>query len=502
MLLEFDQDTKLNSILEKIQSSPDLELEVSLPENSILYQNSINQEIIRRFATDLGKKISFVTSAGISQNLETPISEDLDFVEGQDIAHLAGDSPGEAAVPIAAAPVGLEEKPKRKLKIPRVPSFIAVPKLWVFGLGGILLLSFLVFGFIWLLPSANVTLSYKPQTKTATNTLTAIVDGKFDAEKANIPAGTEELLKTETSSANATGKKSVGTAAKGRVTIYNHSTTDSRTFFAGTTITSISGGVKFKLDSDVTVDTASGPGSPKTVGVNVTASNNGPTGNLAANTTFQVGSETDTGVLYAKNDVAFSGGTTKTLTIVSEADRKALKAKMLKSLSEKATTEIKEKNKDVIIPEGGVEATVSKETYDKELGQEATTFSLTLEVQTRAVLLTKENIQKALSQNMEVAAGLKVDENNSKVTIKSAKKLSESSYKLEASIDALLIPNVDLGKLTKDLGGKDTNSAKNLLEDLPGIESYSIVVNPAPYRILGRMPFSSDKISITLEEQK
>jgi len=495
MKLEFGAETKLNEILEKIQSSTESRLDVEIPQDSLLLANSVNKEIIKRFAMDVGKEVNFTSIPA-----EIPISDELGFVEGQDVATLDSQSPAEAPLPqIAPQEEVAEGKKFVALKIPNLTGLRKIPKLWWATGGVVATLVAAFFIFAWWLPAAEVVLTYEGQTKDSSSEIEVIVGGAFDESKKQIPATTEELIKNDLATAKATGKKNVGNPAKGRITVYNYSESD-RVFTKGTIVTSTKG-VTFTLDDERSATASAGFGTFTQVGVNVTATKSGPEGNLPAQTNFTVGSASP-GEVYAKNDTPFTGGSIKTITVVSEADRKSLKTDLVKKLTEAATEEIRTNNASAIIPEDGVEISVSKETYDAEIGQEASEVSLSLEVTAKAIVLKAEDLIAILTKTMTIPAGFRVSESESTTSATLTKKTTDSNYQLQGKIGAVLVPDVDLNEVKKNLSAKTTGAAKSYLDSLEGIKGYTIKLKPSFYSGIGWLPFSTSKIDVRLEKEE
>src|SRR3989344_4434425 len=115
------------------------------------------------------------------------------------------------------------------------------------------------------------------------------------------------------------GKKDIGTKAKGTVTIFNN-TSSSKTFPKGSIITS-SNDLSFTLEDNATVASASGDvfsgTTPGKINANVLAEKIGTEFNLPYNAKFSIGNDP---LIAAKNDEAFSGGTKKEVAVVSQDD--------------------------------------------------------------------------------------------------------------------------------------------------------------------------------------
>ncbi len=494
MKLEFDTTTKLNQILEQIKASSEVKLELQIPADSFLLANPINKKIIEKFALEVGKQVSFLSG----ESLQVP-TDDLGFVEGQDVAALPVAQVSERAQPHAT----FEEPTEKRNKIffnfsALIGKFKSIPKIWLAAVALTIFLGGSFFVFAWWLPSAEVILTYEGQKKDSSSELTVVVGGTFDESEKQIPATTEEVIKNDLATANATGKKSVGDPAKGRVTIVNYSTSE-RFFPKGTVVTPTKGGVTFTLDNDVSASASAGFGDHKDVGVNVTAKAAGPEGNLPSGTNFTVGTAKSDDV-FARNDTPFSGGSIRNITVVSDTDRKNLRSQLVKTLTEKAKAEIESNNSAGIIPEGGVEVSVSKETYDAEAGQEADKVSLSLEVTAKVVVLKREDLISILTKTMSIPSGFKVSEKDSSTSATFIEKTAAETYKISGKIDAVLVPDLDLNQVKKNLAAKTLGAAKSYLDSLEGIKSHTIDLRPAFYAGIGWLPFSASKINVILEK--
>ena len=163
-----------------------------------------------------------------------------------------------------------------------------------------------------------------------------------------IPLTVEQVTKSDEGKRDASGKLTIGSPAKGRVTVGNFSIVTSKKYPAGITLKSVSGqnkGLEFTLDTEVTVPKASPSGFSiiaGQAGVNITAKKIGSEGNLPASTEFQIGSE-NIGTIKGVNDLALSGGNSKEVKAVSKEDRDKLKEDRLEELSKKAEEELESK---------------------------------------------------------------------------------------------------------------------------------------------------------------
>jgi hypothetical protein len=502
--LEIDSQTTLAHILNELKNTQEEGLELtSVPGEKTILDNSLNRAIIEKAAAQFKREVVF-PALPID---EAPIveSDDLGFVEGEDVLKsLPMEEVPKVVQPISSvageggstSPTSVVS-PKKKFKfvLPKVfkNKLVMVSGVVVFVLGLIVL-------FLAGLPSAQVTLTLSAQEKETESTL--IADPKAtEVSDDKIPLVKQEVTKEGSEEATATGKKTIGTPATGRVTIYNRDTVGKQ-FLKGAIITAVAtGSATFKLDADVTLE-APPFGEETKVGVQVTATKAGPESNLPANTTFKVGAES-TPLVFAKNDLAFSGGSTKQATVVSAGDRDSLKSKIVENLTKEAESELEEKTADSLIPEGGVKNEVISEAYEpKAVDAEAEKLKATVSLKTTANLLKKQDLEEILIKLAESKAdGFKVDLESSQISASVVEEQPDGSIKILAKIKAKLIPDLNEEEIKGKITGKGLNEVENYLESLDHVSGYKVNTSPAPFRLLKLMPFFKDKIKINVETE-
>ncbi|MBU4017250.1 baseplate J/gp47 family protein, partial [Patescibacteria group bacterium] len=279
----------------------------------------------------------------------------------------------------------------------------------------------------------------------------------------------------------ATGKKDVGDKAKGSVTIYNNNTASSVTLSSGAVIKSESG-LEFTLDKDVKVASASGDifsgTKPGTASVDVTAGDIGTNYNLPSGTKFSVVGNSS---MAAKNDSAFSGGSKKTVTVVSKDDLAKLKTELIKSLEDKAGGElVKQTEQDSIVLPIVLSTNVEKTKYDKDAGDEAKAVKLIASVsftglsyqEAEARKFAKEILQKNYSKDMIF------DENNIKIKVNNAEQKSPKEITASLIMNASLLPKIDGQAISKELAGKSFKEAEVILSRIPQVERTQILYSP------------------------
>lgn len=502
-ILEFGQDTSLSQVLESIKAAEEEACEIRLPEDSLLFSNPVNKEIIEKFSKKLGKQV-LVQGSTVPKKGET---EDFGFVEGQDIVTKRTEAQTKEDLPAERKDLKLEGLKKATRGPFKFISNLKGRKKLLFYGSGALILAILIIGTSWFLPSAEVKVIVESEIKTNQITLSASEEASsVDIDNKVIPLSIEEVNKSDVATGKTTGKLVIGSPAKGRVTIGNFSLVTSKKYQAGTAIKTVSGqntGLGFTLDTQVTVPKATSSGFSIVAGqagVNVTAKKIGTSGNVPAGTEFQVASE-DIGTVKAVNDLAFTGGESKEVSAVSEEDRKKLKKELLEKLSKEAEEELEGKLEGATVPEGGLKTEIIKETYDKVVGEEAKEITLTLEVKAAAKLFQEDDLKRVLieSINPSVPEGFIVDEENSKVTAEIFENEGDKKQvDILGKIEAVLIPDIKAEEIKKDLSGKSFGAASSYLQSLNNISGFEIEIRPAIFRLFKLMPFNNSRINVNI----
>ena len=491
--LEFNENQKLADVLRAISEELDKEIEIFVQPGSDILKISTNIEVIGSLAESLGKKV--VIKGDFEDVPKEPVTkekeENLGFVEGKDVATQ-------------------EEVPVKKT---RLPSFLKLPPLRfpkgrkrIYILAGALVATVVIlFSVVWFVPKASVTLVAETQFKEAELSLIASSSSEeVDIDKGIIPLKVLDNTQEDVLEAKATGTKTVGTAATGRVRIINR-TSNPKTFFKGTTIKKLSGeAITFTLENTATIS-ASPNGcidDCKETAANVTATKIGEKGNLLAGTKFQVGSVVNTAEVVAEALTNFTGGSSKQLTVVSSEDQKKTKEELLKKLEKAAVEELEKDNPDITVPEGGLEAEVLNEVYSKKAGEEADDFRLSLQIKFTAKVFSEEDLKDVLINSISstIPDDFTVDRENSSVESEILEGKTDD-LKIIGKIKASLVPDLDINKVKAKIVGKDFSGTDQYLKSLNSISGFEIKISPSFFRLLGIMPFSKSRIEIKLTQE-
>jgi hypothetical protein len=375
----------------------------------------------------------------------------------------------------------------RGKKIIFIPVVIAV----------LLILGFFLFIFD---SKAIITLSVKPDISEKNQSVTFSTTATTDVKNNIIAAEFVSVSEDGTAQTTATGTKAIGDKAKGVVTIFSQ-LSDSQTLSKGTIIKSPNG-LSFALDSAVTINavgshSADQAVTPSTVNVNVTASDIGKESNLPSGTKFTVAGFV-TSDLVAKNDNPFSGGTSKNITVISKDDIAKVLTDLPKKLEDKAKADLAGKlSGDITLLPNLVSETVDKKDFDKNVGDEASQVTLTGTVTYQGVSYNKNDIV-SLALNLFNSKDITINKDNLNILVKDMKS-KDKEVNANLNIQALLLPKIDDGTLTKQIAGQPTAKAESILSGLTQVSSVSISISPSLPFVTKNLPRNSKNIKIVIK---
>ncbi|MGB9911435.1 MAG: baseplate J/gp47 family protein [Microgenomates group bacterium] len=359
----------------------------------------------------------------------------------------------------------------------RKRSILLVLFLLLFLLGGGL------FAYWWFIPKAKIILWVKPEI--LEKDLGVTVDPQIkspDEEKLILPGEEIVLVLSKEGKKETTGVKVVGEPASGEVVIYNR-TAKEKKFEKGTEIIGPDG-LKFTLEEEVTVasesvgaDYVKVPGKAK---VKVKAVKIGAEGNLAAGTEFNINNYSKSDFV-AKNEEAFSGGTSREIQVVAKKDKEELKKEILESLKEEIWEKFKEKispDKEVI--KDSLSYTIKKEIFDRETDEEAEEIKLNLEVEFKVLTYSNADFNKVLEKKISqlIPEGYQYKPEEKEVDFRLEKVNKDGTANFKVKFKAYLFPTFDLEAIKKDLRGKSLSAGQTYLNNLSKVNSYQIEITP------------------------
>lgn len=382
------------------------------------------------------------------------------------------------------------EKHKRKFKF----TYLAI----LLGLAGTVALLISVFVFLL---KANVKIFVEPKVLEKDAQVVADPNQKTVNEDGKIIPG--QIVETEVSGSEkstATGKKQIGDPAKGTIVVYNK-TFDSLTLSKGTQITG-PGGIKFTLDSSVSIASASATDSGVSFGkpsVNpaVTAVSIGADGNLSSGSNFAIaGYSSDK--LTAKSEGNFAGGTSKDVTVVSSEDAQKLLARLSSDLRQQAQQKLQDKYPDKkILAEALSEGTVKK-SYNKNIGDQAGEFSLHLTVKFKGTAFDDADLKTIVSKlvNMQVPDGFQLDVAQTETQADVAKLEKNGKLIFLAKFKAKLMPKIDTDKIKSQIKFKTPDQVESMLKGMDNVLGSEIKMTPDLPKFLQRMPIYAKNIQV------
>lgn len=368
----------------------------------------------------------------------------------------------------------------------------------------VLLLPFLlivgaVLGYLFL-PKAEVKVYVDPRILEKEAQITADPNiASVDEEGKKIPGKIIEIDSSGTGSGQATGRKQIGDPAKGKVVLYN-ATSQAVSLASGTVLVSDSG-IKFKLDTSVQIASksasAADPAS-KSSSVGATAVELGPEGNLAAGSDLKVGSFTKSEVV-AKIDEAFSGGTSKEVTVVTADDQKKLLAQVSSELRKKAKEELQGKlTGDLKVLEEGLSEQITKTSYSKGVNDQANEFSLTLSAKYKGTAYSEGDLKSIISKLVITGVPdgyeLRLAESETQSAVSKLEK--DGRLIFGAKFRARLIPKLDIEKIKSTVKGKTPITAGESLKGIEHVIGSDIQISPSLPGPLQRLPIIQKNINV------
>ncbi len=430
-------------------------------------------------------------------------AQDFGFVKGEDVGQREpqNDSQMEPSEPVAKTftqPTSFQEpvaETKFKVSLPRISfapfkSFLAMIGQRLKGLlskkFGLVVFSALVLFLLavgsvlalWYYPTAQVNLILESQILQQPMEINLNARGTtIDEANKEIPALNLETEEKEVKKATTTGKKTVGEPAKGEVTLYNK-TTNSKTFKKGTVIVSPNN-LKFTLDDEVSVASASENVGSLTFGkqnVKVTATNIGPEGNLGVSQEFHF-ADFPTSSYAARNEVAFSGGTSREISVVARVDQEKLLTLALTELNEKAKGDLSSKlGPGEKLIEKTLVGTVTQKKFDKEVDEEANEINLDLTMHFTALGYKENDLLTLLEKSFapSIPSGFEFKKDEVKLEVLEIQKKKDGNLVLKINFTSILLPQIDTNLIKKELLGKSLSEADKYLRSLGNLAGFEV----------------------------
>jgi hypothetical protein len=461
------------------------------------------------------------------QNFEENM-EDFDFEQHDNIR--VPSTPLEAT----PAPEPFPQKAKAKSPLAFLSSFSFLarfPRIRLpFGGGGMIGLSLiglvllLLFGGVayWYLPKADVSIFVAP--KSVSDSFTFTIDPNLSVvDQANsvVPGSFREIDVSGEKTASTTGTKTIGDRAKGTVTIVN--TGGSRTLKSGTVLTGPNS-LKFTLNDDVTIASASSALSTSQTQAGVSAGDIGAQYNLAQGSEFSVGNFSKLDVA-ARNDEAISGGSSREIAAVSDKDQASISQDLTQELIQKALDQAMEGlSPDEQLVEDSAVFTANNKTYSNKIGEEASTLKLALTGKVKVLIVPKDALQ-ILAMNKvssQIPQGFTLKPEQLRFTFKTVEQkaapastkttkttttteettITSSKPQISTEVQANLLPMVNPDDIKKSIAGKKPEDAKEYLSTIPGFSRAEIAFRIKLPSSIQTLPRIDKNINIEVQAEQ
>jgi len=362
-------------------------------------------------------------------------------------------------------PINIKKKSKKKI---------------VFAVIGVVLLLVAVVLADLAIAKLNISVAIPADPFTKEVTLTAETNHpNVDLESGVIGATQTDKEISQDGSFVATGQKETGDAAKGSLTIQNELGTDV-SLSSGASIRS-SGGVYFTLDAAVSVPKATlDAGGNKVLGkatANITAKSAGTSGNLAATTSYSV--EGKSGLSLVGQT---SGGTTKTVKVVTSSDVDAAKKNLVSQATDKFKTDIKA-DADTVFLEDAFTAETSSFTTSKNANDTADNFTANAKVRVVALTFSKKDFSavaiKLAEKGLPEGKSLLVTDADQVTPTLDEAQLNVGKLKLKGQLVSHIGPKIDLESMIAGFRLKPLKKIRSEIEAIPGASIKEAEISPA-----------------------
>lgn len=373
------------------------------------------------------------------------------------------------------------------------------------------LLTLLIIGFFFLTFSARaiITLNLNPKNINKDISITldpSISESNFENLTLKSKLASKNFSFNQTN--ETTGVTLVGEKAKGKINITNK-TDGVKTFTAGTELTA--NGIRFTLDDDVTVASASveikSNEEVKSYGTsetNISAVKIGADANLEKDTSLVI-SDFSTSSYEGRVLETLSGGSSREIRVVSEEDLTQLMSEVKKKILEIAIEEYKEDSneEDKLTFISTNKLTVTDENYSAKKGDEAKTVSLDLSADVQAISFENGDIKPLAEYVLQdlVPEGFEmVDKEPQILSDVDEKSATSSAILINANISTQAIPIINYNSLKQDLSAKSITQAQEILKKKSDIKAFVIELYPKILEsIWKKLPNKSDKIEFKTE---
>ncbi|MDO8513450.1 MAG: hypothetical protein Q7S37_03030 [bacterium] len=333
---------------------------------------------------------------------------------------------------------------------------------------------------------------------------------QIDAVNNLIPGRLIESIQQNSQKYDASGKKDIGEKTTGKITLYNaYSYTSTITIAKGTKVTS--GDKNYYTQASATIPKATPgigidqdgqpiiiPDPPGSVEVDILASSSGAGYNIQPSK-FTISGYSASKV-YGENKTALAGGSTKEVTIITQADIDKATSDITKSLYAKALTDLKTKSGQATFLQEALKNEIVETSSNTEVGTEASDFTFTAKTKSSILIFDNGKLNDLITQDLTSKISkdqslLTTDTKNLKIIVISSDPQA-GLMKISLTASGKIVPKIDESKIKADLAGKTRSQVESYFQDTPDIKMIDIKLNPPWW--LKKMPKTIEKINVDI----
>lgn len=521
-VIYIDTEDDITAVIGKVKAAKASIVALVPPKRIGALQSIVNLKLLNRAAESAKKRIVLITNdhtlVGMAGGLAIPVAKNLqskpevpetgvpttsdtddDVINGDELPvgeleKTSDTTPVISPAAAAAAATNLEDDkkplaataaaraPRKKPSGKVIPNFDSFRKrIFIFGGLGVLLLVFLVWA-IFFAGKATVAITAKTNVVNINKSLQLRPNATLDTNQGIAPAVVKEVKKAVTTDFGATGKKDVGTKASGAVRLSNSGDSDPVTVSAGTVLTSTSGAT-YATNASVTVPGARLSGGkvvPGTASVNITATANGANYNGA--TGAMTGAQSGIGATITTSP---SGGTDKTISIVSQDDFNKAKEQLevqANNESAKLKEEVsKQFTPDIVVIQESFKAGIANATSVPAVDQEAANAKMSGEATYRMVGIKRSDLKAiydAYTKSQIDKATQKIYKSGEGKTAFAQFTEVEGGFTTKAQATAQVGPNINEQLLAQSMTGKRAGEIQEMIQRVQGVDNVDVRFSP------------------------
>ncbi len=543
-VIYIDVDDEITAIIDKVHASDKKIVALVLPKRAVVLQSIVNMKLLKRAAVDAKKHLVLITSehglmplagsVGIhvakSLNSKPEIPDpplkvhdgtEPEDDEPEDIVIDPTKPVGELAAQTDpqkdddTGPIELDNADRQadksvakaaKGKKFKIPDFNKFRLVLIFSAVGVIVLSVVGYAAVAVWPTAKITIQTDSQAVTSSTVLAlkTTEGAELDAEKAVVPAQIQEVTKTLTQEAPATGELNKGEKATGTVVMtvkdcppYNPNPPSDVPAGSG-----ISSSGKTYITQKKAVFSLSAPEGYcivfKTDATAIVAQTGGSSFNVTS-ATFTIPGRSDVTATGSA-----SGGTDNIVKVVSQADIDSAKEK----ITQQDTASVRQELKSALAGRNlfPIEMTFTtgepETSVSAEVNTEAETVTVTQTITYTMVGAKQEDLEKVIAENVKN----RIDSSKQSILSYGLEDAffalqnitpEETTVSMQATVVAGASLNVDAIK--KQVAGKKAGDAKEIILANPGVTN--VTVEYSPFWV-SSIPKKIDKITVVIQEPR